>query len=521
MVHPHTAGLTYGDLVVEAFDRFADREAFVSDGRRLSYAAAADLTGRIQQVLAARGIGPGRAVGALSPNTPEAYLLQVATYLLGGRYTGLHPLSSADDHAFVCADAEVEVLVVHPAFERAGAEIVERCDGMQVLTLGPGELGPDLLALAEQAGPRRLEPGPATEDDLAWLTYTGGTTGRPKGVMVPHRALVQLAESLPVGWGMPARPRYLVTSPISHAGVLPILPTLCQGGTVVLQPGFDPGNWLRAVSEERVSYAFAVPTMLYALLDHGVPPGIDLSSLRTVLYGAAPMSPARIAEAIDVFGPVFMQGYGQTESLGMATSLRADEHDPVGRPDLLTSCGRAVPGVRVEVLDDDERVAPAGVVGELCLRSRVVMDGYWKQPEQTAETLRGGWLHTGDLAVRDDAGFLHIVDRRKDIIISGGFNVYSREIEDVIATCPDISAVAVIGIPDPKWGEAVTAFVAPRPGRGVDTASVIAVVRERKGRHQAPKAVHVVPELPRTAAGKIDKKELRARFWPSGDRQVH
>jgi fatty-acyl-CoA synthase len=320
---------------------------------------------------------------------------------------------------------------------------------------------------------------------------------------------------------MPRVPRYLLVSPITHAGVLPVMPTLVQGGTVVLQQGFDPERWLHTVHTEHVNYGFVVPTILYALLDHGIPPGYDVSSLETVLYGAAPMSPARIAEGLERLGPILMQGYGQTESLGLGTSLRPDEHQPDHHPELLSSCGRPVPGVRVALLDDDGQPVGPGDVGELCLRSRVVMDGYHRQPEQSAAALAGGWLHTGDLARRDDRGFYQIVDRKKDLIISGGFNIYPKEIENVIAARRDVSAVAVIGVPDDRWGEAVTAIVAGRPGAIIDPEAILREVRAAKGPHQAPKTVHIRDRLPTTPAGKIDKRALRAEFWAGERRQVH
>jgi len=519
---PAAAGLTAADLIIEALERFGDREAFVLGARRLRYAQAAASISQIARVLAGRGIGPGRPVAALSPNVPEAWLVQAATYLLGTTYTGLHPLGSAGDHAYISDDAGVAALVVHPAFALTGARLAELCPGIGgLLTLGPAEAGEDLLALAARLPAGRLGRGPAGEEDTAWLQYTGGTTGTPKGVMVPHRALVQQTQTLACSWGLPETPRFLLASPITHAGSLPILPTLCRGGTVVLQQSFDPDAWLDTVTRERINYAFVVPTMLYAMLDHASPRRHDLSSLETILYGAAPMAPARIAEAVEEFGPVLMQGYGQTECLGMCTSLRKDEHDPVRRPGLLASCGRAVAGVRAEVLGPDGAVLPSGETGEVCVRSRVVMTGYRNQPEQTAAALQGGWLRTGDLAVRDEEGFFYLVDRKKDVIVTGAFNVYPREVEDVISGCAGVSAVAVIGVPDSRWGEAVTAFVAARPGEHVDADEIRKRVRELKGAHQTPKAIHVVAELPKTAAGKVDKKELRRPYWGEGTRQIH
>jgi fatty-acyl-CoA synthase len=206
------------------------------------------------------------------------------------------------------------------------------------------------------------------------------------------------------------------------------------------------------------------------------------------------MTPVRIAEALEAFGAVLMQGYGQTECLGMCTSLRKDEHDPARRPGLLASCGRAVAGVRAEILSDEGTPVPHGEVGEVCLRSRVVMTGYRNQPEHTAAALEGGWLYTADLAVRDQDGFFHLVDRKKDVIVSGAFNVYPREIEDEIATCAGVSAVAVIGIPDEKWGEAITV----RPGEQVNLDEIEKTVHGQKGPHQTPKTIHVVQELPKS-----------------------
>jgi fatty-acyl-CoA synthase len=516
------AGLTYGDLIAEAFDRYAGREAFVDGDRRVSYAEAGDLTGRIQRVLVARGLRRGGALAALSPNTPDVYFAQAATFMLGARYSGLHPMGSVDDHVFLCDDAEIEVLVVHPQFVATGVAVAERARTVRhMLTLGPADAGEDLLAAGaeEPRGPLHL---PALdEEDIAWVQYTGGTTGRPKGAMLSHRALVQQVQSCLISWGLPECPRYLASSPITHAAVLPVLPALTRGGTVVLHRSFDPDAWLHTVAAEKINYAFVVPTMLYTMLDRADPGRFDTSSLESLVYGAAPMTPSRIAEAQEAFGPVVMQAYGQTECVGVATTLRKDEHDPQHRPRLLSSCGRPVAGVQVGLLDEDGGVVSHGETGELSVRSRVVMSGYWRRPGETAEALRDGWLRTGDMAMRDPEGFLHIVDRKKDMIVTGGFNVFPKEVEDVIAADPGVSSVAVIGVPDERWGEAVTAFVVPRPGAEPDPAALIAAVKARKGPHQAPKSVELVSELPTTSVGKIDKKALRVTAWAGRDRLVH
>jgi fatty-acyl-CoA synthase len=522
MVSPSATGPSYGDVLVEALTRYSRRDAFVLGARRVTYAETADLVGRTQQVLAGLGVRVGGGVGVLCPNVPEVFVVQAATCLTGARYTGLHPMGSVDDHVFLCDDAEIEVLVVHPSYAATAAAVAQRSASVRhVLGLGPTDAGPDLLELCARSAPHRLRAPDLGEDTTAWLQYTGGTTGRPKGAMLSHRALVQEVQTLTASWGLPEQPVYLAASPITHAAMRPVAPVLARGGTVVLQQSFDPDRWLDAIAAERVNYAFVVPTMLYAMLDRADPAARDTSAIETLCYGAAPISPPRLLEAQEAFGPVLMQVYGQTENVGMTTSLRKDEHDPIGRPELLSSCGRPAAGVRVELLDDDGEPVPDGEVGEVSVRSRVVMDGYWKRAEETAEALRGGWLRTGDLGVRDDEGFLHLVDRKKDMIVTGGFNVYPKEIEDVLTGHDSVRAAAVIGLPDDRWGESVTAFVVPRPGAAVDVAALTALVKERKGAHQAPKRVEVVPELPTTGVGKIDKKALRAAHWAGEDRRVH
>ena len=476
MTEPQT-GISYSALIVEALTRHRDRTAFIQEDSRVSYAEAADTTSRIRRVLEAKGSAKGSCVGALSGNSPEVWMVQAAICLSGAMYTGLHPLGSVDDHVQLCEDAEIDILIVHPKFAEIGAQIAARAATVKhLLTLGPAEVGEDLLALCRNVLPETLTRGDAEEEDIAWLQYTGGTTGRPKAAMISHRAMVQQVFSLSASWRLPLDPRTLIATPITHAGVLPILPTLLRGGTVVLQAGFNAEQWLTAVAAHRINYVFTIPTVLYALLDHGGLGRFDLSSLETVVYGASPMSPSRIDEAQQAFGPTLLQGYGQTECVGMATSLLPSEHDSENR----TSCGRAVAGSLVEVLDEDGQPVPDGTVGELCVRSRAVMSGYWKRPAETAEVLRDGWLRTGDMAFRSDTGFFHIVDRKKDMVISGGFNVYPREIEDVLADDPSVSMAAVIGVPDPKWGEAVKAFVVPRPGATPDPAALIASVRAAK-----------------------------------------
>jgi fatty-acyl-CoA synthase len=464
----------------------------------------------------ARGIGAGSAVAMLSPNRPESWLAQAAAYLLGATFTGLQVLGTAQDHVLICDDAEASLLVADDSCAERAAAILARAATLRHLIVLRSDGSSDELDVPALP----LSTGPAGEEDVAWFPYTGGTTGRPKGVMLPQRALVAQMLSYLASCGIPERPRYLAASPITHAAVLPVLPTLCRGGTVITLPAFDPEQWLRTLEAERANCAFIVPTMLHAVLDHARPEAFDLSSLQTVLYGGAPMPPARLVEAMERIGPVFQQIYGLTENLGTATTLRPDEHDPA-HPDRLASCGRAVLGSSVAVIDDDGTRLPVGEVGEIAVKSRATMLGYRNLPEETAACLDSGWLRTGDLGYRDDEEFFYIVDRKKDMIISGGFNVYAREVEDVLATHPAVASVAVIGIPDDKWGEAVHAVIVTRAGVSIGASELAVFVKDRKGPVHAPKTVDFVDALPLTTVGKVDKKALRAPHWAAQRRQVH
>jgi fatty-acyl-CoA synthase len=276
-------------------------------------------------------------------------------------------------------------------------------------------------------------------------------------------------------------------------------------------PGFDPPQVMQAIQDHRINCMMLVPTMIYALLDHPRFAQFDLSSLQTIFYGASAISPARLKEAIERIGPVFFQFYGQAEAPMSVCVLRKSEHD-VNDMRRLASCGRPVPWLHVELLDSNNSPVADGEPGEICVRGPLVMDGYRNNAELTAEAFSAAWLHTGDVAVRDPDGFLRIIDRTKDMIISGGFNIYPREIEDILSEHASVSQVAVIGVPHPKWGEAVKALVVLRVGHTVTAQELIALVAERKGSFQAPKSVEFIDSIPQTAVGKPDKKGLRVKY---------
>jgi fatty-acyl-CoA synthase len=291
-----------------------------------------------------------------------------------------------------------------------------------------------------------------------------------------------------------------------------------RGGTVHLMKGFDPEAILATIARERINFSLLVPTMVYGLLDCPALDDADLSSLELLLYGASPMSPTRLLEGLERIGPVFSQLYGQTECYPIAVLAKAD-HDPA-RPDRFAACGHAVASCAVRLLDPDGNDVAPGEAGEICVRAPQVMEGYWKRPEATAEALRGGWLHTGDVARADDEGCLFIVDRTKDMIVSGGFNIYPREVEDALTTHPAVAMAAVIGVPDPKWGEAVMALIVCRAGEAVSAEDLMGTVKALKGSAYAPKRVEFVETLPVTGVGKVDKKVLRQTYWSNQPRMV-
>ena len=512
-----SSGVTLGDVIVHALSRHRSAEAFVAGDRRITYAQTSDLMSQFMSALAVRGVGPGVGVAMLSGNMPESWIVAAATYLLGGRFTGLQIRASAEEQIVVCNDAEASVLVAAVPFKDQAHHIRDQVASLSHVIVIPNEGG---LPQGESHPSRPLAAGPATEEDVAWLQYTGGTTGRPKGVMQSHRAMVHTVATCMADAELPHVPRYLAAAPLTHATGLGVLPALLRGGTVVVEQGFDPGRFLDVIEAERINWTNAIPTMIYTLLDHARPETRNLSSLETIWYATGPMSPARLAEARERIGPVFCQLYGQTESAGMGT-LHTKAAHATATFEQLASCGRPMLGTQIRLVDDEGHDVPLGEVGEIVMRSRGVMLGYRNLPDETEAALKGGWLHTGDLARQDDQGLIYIVDRKKDMIISGGFNIYASEVERAMVEHPSISSAAAIGVPDEKWGESVTAFVVARPGQVVDEVAIQNHVKQVKGSMYAPKEIVVLDSLPLTPVGKVDKKALRAPYWGKTTRNVN
>jgi len=511
------------DLIISALSRTPDNPAVNIIGQReMTAREMSEMVSRYSQALASKGLTQGKQLSVLALNRPEVLFNMAANQVNATRSTPLHPMGSADDQAYVLGDCGAEALVFDPDnFTDRARELAERVPTIKhFLSLGPCEFGEDLNALAMTFAPKPLVAPLVNGEDLAGISYSGGTTGKPKGIMSSYRGGATMTQIQMSDWQWPDEVRFLICTPLSHAGAAFFTPTLLKGGSLTVLPGFDPEKFMQTVQDHRITATMLVPTMIYVLLDHPKFDQYDLSSLQTIFYGASAISPTRLAEGIRRMGPIFFQFYGQAECPMTITVLRKEDHDP-DNLERLASCGRPVPWLHVALLDDDGNVVPHGEPGEICVRGPLNMKGYLGNPEQTAEAFEHGWLHTGDVARADDEGFLYIVDRKKDMIITGGFNVYPREVEDVISTHPAVSAVAVIGVPDERWGESVKAVVVRRPGETVEAEELISLVKDAKGSVQAPKSVDFIGAIPLSALGKPDKKALRAQYWGDGSRQVN
>ena len=353
------------------------------------------------------------------------------------------------------------------------------------------------------------------------MLFTSGSTGEPKGVVNSHFtwAHYSITAGLEIGDIRPGEV-FAHGAPLTHYTQIFVMPTFLRGGTNVMLPGLDIDGLLDAIEREHVTATAVVPTIVYLLLDHPRRATADLSSLHTVVYAGSPIAPERLREALDAFGPIFVQTYAGTEP-GYVSCLRKEDHRVDTDRDVrrLASAGRPIPYVDVTIQDDHDQQLPVGEIGEICSRQLGQMLSYL-DTSRNAEALRGGWVHTGDIGHLDDDGFLYIVDRKRDMVVSGGFNVFPRQVEDVLLGHPAVLQAAVIGVPHPKWGEAVHAIVVTKPGSDVTDQELIAGVKAELGAVPAPKSVDFVDQLPVNPAGKVDKKSLRAPFWAGRDRQV-
>lgn len=528
--------------LIEHFDRIAERvpeRAFlVDDHGTRRYREVQRFSHRLAVALQARGVQPGARVAIYAPNLAQAFECVIGLLRAGCVWVPISTRNHLDDTVHVLAQAGAELLFFDAAYGANVEQIAARCPALQHrVALQPLDSWfPSPLREGGQ-GEGRADHEPFScndpaltpalsqrerEDALATLFSSGGTTGRPKGVMMSHACWESMIAGTLATQPHP-HPVHLVAAPMTHAAGGSALAMLPMGATHVLLPGFDPLRVMQAIEHHRVTHLFLPPTAVYKLLAHPAVRQHDYTSLRYFNYASAPMSPDRVREALDVFGPVMMTSFGQTETGLGVTFFSPEEHAQAlveGRFERFNSCGRAGPFFRVAIMDEAGALLPPGQHGEVVVRGSSVMQGYWQRPDDTAEASRHGWHHTGDIGVLDAEGWLTLVDRSRDMIVSGGFNIFPSEIEKVLLAHPSVQDCAVIGVPDALWGEAVKAVVELQPGAPFDAAALEALCRSRLGSHQIPKSFEALPELPRSPAGKVLKRVVRERYWAGQQRRI-
>jgi acyl-CoA synthetase (AMP-forming)/AMP-acid ligase II len=495
-------------LLFDVARRLPERPA-VSDGLlSLNYRELASRAARVAGGLRARGLQPGDRVLLSLENCGEFFELLFGCWTAGlcavPANARLHPR----EVEYIAGNARIRLLIASPGL----ADTLAPLPGtVETLAEVVATRTPEYERLL-RGEPLLAEPG-GNPTNRAWLFYTSGTTGRPKGAVLTHRNLLFMSQCYYADVdSLDERDTHLLAAPVSHGAGLYALPFLLKGAHQIVRPHFDVGDILEVVrSQPRVSF-FAAPTMLTRLAHAPQVPGADLANLKTIYYGGGPMYVADLEKALGLFGPRLYQLFGQGESpmtiTGLDQRMHADSAHPRWR-ERLGSCGVPRTGVLVKVVGEDDRELPPGEVGEVVTRSDCVMDGYWENPEANAETLRGGWLHTGDLGSIDEDGFLTLRDRSKDMIISGGSNIYPREIEEVLLRHPELVEASVVGRPHPDWGEEVVAFIVARPGAAVPQAELDRLCLDHIARFKRPREYRFVGALPKNNYGKVLKTELR------------
>jgi acyl-CoA synthetase (AMP-forming)/AMP-acid ligase II len=506
-----------------AVQQTPDETMTICHGRRRSFREVGDRVARLAGALRGLGVAAGDRVAILSLNSDRYH-----EYLLAVPWADavLNPVNirwSPAEIVYSFADSATRVLLVDDAFAPMIPALREGHPGLEtVIHCGDGPAPEGTLSYEDLiAGTDPIEDARRGGDQLAGLFYTGGTTGFPKGVMLSHRNMLTSALGIAAAGNM-IRPggRFLHAAPMFHAADLAAWTTVTQlGGTHVMIPMFEPVAVMTAIEEHGITEVLLIPVMIQALVDHPRLVQHDVTSLRMVAYGGSVITQAVLERAMAAMpGASFSQAYGMTELSPVATMLGPDDH---AKANLLRSGGRAAPHCEVRIVGEDGLEVPRHTVGEVAVRGDNVMLGYWNRPAETAEALRDGWMHTGDGGYMDDDGYVFIVDRIKDMIVSGGENVYSAEVENAVARHPAVASCAVIGVPDDEWGERVHAVVVLKPGAEATCEEIREHTKVLIAGYKSPRSVEFADALPLSGAGKILKRELRRRYWADADRQVH
>jgi long-chain acyl-CoA synthetase len=502
------------------------RAATVFGQRRTTFSVLVDRVSRLAGALGRLGLGAGDRIGLLALNSDRYVEGLLAAWWLGAVATPLNTRWSPAEIAYALNDCEVRLLVVDDAFAPMVSELKTRAPALrEVIHAGDQHLPEGQLAweaLIESGEP--VEDCRPASDTLAAILYTGGTTGMPKGVMLSHANFWVSSVARMAEVPNPAHGVALLVAPLFHvAGLGRLISQIVIGSTSVLLPAFRPESVLRTLQDERVNDVVLVPSMLQMLLDHPAFAATDLRHLDRIIHGASPISPGLLERAMKALPHCgFQSAYGMTETAATVCSngpFRWNEDGPLGSRQL--AAGRVCYGNELKVVDGNGREVPRNTVGEITLRGANVMLGYWNKPQETRAALRGGWLYTGDAGYMDTAGYVHIVDRVKDMIISGGENVYCAEVEAVLSRHPSVAACAVIGVPSREWGEAVHAVVVLRAGEAVTEDELRGHCRGNLAGYKCPKTIEFRSTLPLSPAGKVLKTVLREPFWDGQARQVN
>jgi acyl-CoA synthetase (AMP-forming)/AMP-acid ligase II len=500
----------------------ASETAFLFEGAATSYGALDTRTNQVAHGLIGHGIGPGDRVAYLGKNTDVYYEMLFGCAKARAVLTGINTRLAGPEIQFILSDSQSKVLFVGQDFYDVIDEIKDQCLELEhIITIdGNRDDWSEYTAWRDANAVDAPDVSPVGDDDVIQL-YTSGTTGLPKGVQLTndnYQAMFEQAGELE--WSSYGVGEAVMNAmPLFHvAGVNVGVLGAAQGAKTVILREIDPALILKLIPEQKIAHAFWVPAVILMLTQMPNVGDTDFSSLKQVFYGASPITEGLLLEATDLMGARFTQLYGLTETVGAGTYLPPEAHDPAW--DKLRSCGVPWPGAVVRVVDEDGAPVATGDVGEIVIKSRFIMKGYWNRPEATAEAIKNGFFHTGDAGYFDEDGFLYIHDRLKDMIVSGGENVYPAEVENAIFGHPGVADVAVIGVPDDKWGEAVKAIIVAKPESSPTAEDIIAYARERIAGYKCPKSIDFIDALPRNPSGKVLRKDLREPYWAGHTRRV-